>query len=37
VAAAPRHERALVVADVDPEAATGFLARRLAPQRYGDA
>ena len=37
VATAPLHRPALLVADVDPEAATGFLARRLAPDRYRDA
>ncbi|GEJ58584.1 carbon-nitrogen hydrolase family protein [Anaeromyxobacter diazotrophicus] len=34
VAAGPLHEPALVQADVDPAAATGFLAARLAPGRY---
>jgi predicted amidohydrolase len=38
VAAGPLHLEALVVADVDPAAATGYLARRFAPERYrGDA
>jgi predicted amidohydrolase len=36
VAAGPRHREALVVADIDPAAATGYLARRFAPDRYGD-
>jgi predicted amidohydrolase len=36
VAAGPLHREALVVADLDPEAATGYLARRFAPERYGD-
>ena len=34
VAAGPLHREALVVADVDPAAATGHLARRFAPERY---
>jgi predicted amidohydrolase len=37
VAAGPLHEPALVLADIDPAAATGYLARRLAPDRYRDA
>jgi hypothetical protein len=36
VAAGPLHLEALVVADLDPAAATGFLARRFAPERYQD-
>jgi hypothetical protein len=36
VAAGPLHEPALVVADIDPSVATGDLARRFAPDRYGD-
>jgi len=36
VAAAPLHEPALLVVDVDPAAASGYLARRFAPERYGD-
>ncbi|HSD65332.1 MAG TPA: carbon-nitrogen hydrolase family protein, partial [Vicinamibacteria bacterium] len=36
VAAGPLHREALVVAEVDPTAATGYLARRLAPERYRD-
>jgi len=34
LAAAALNEASLLVADVDPAAATGFLARRLAPDRY---
>ncbi|HUL80238.1 MAG TPA: carbon-nitrogen hydrolase family protein [Vicinamibacteria bacterium] len=34
VATGPLHDEALVVADVDPAAATGYLARRFAPDRY---
>jgi ribosomal-protein-alanine N-acetyltransferase len=33
-AIAPRNAAALLVADIDPAAATGWLARRLAPERY---
>jgi predicted amidohydrolase len=29
-------EEALLVADLDPEAATGLYARRYAPDRYGE-
>ena len=29
-------EAALLVVDLDPEAATGLLARRYAPERYRD-
>ena len=29
-------EEALLVADLDPEAATGWYARRYAPDRYGE-
>jgi len=36
VAAAPLHRRALLVADLDPAAATGYLARRYAPGRYAE-
>jgi predicted amidohydrolase len=36
VAAGPLHREALVVADLDPAAATGYLARRFAPERYRD-
>ena len=36
ITAGPLHRPALVVADVDPAAATGYLAKRLAPERYGD-
>jgi len=35
-AGAPRRRETLLVADVDPAAATGYLARRFAPERYGD-
>jgi N-carbamoylputrescine amidase len=34
VVAGPLHHAALVLANVDPAEATGFLARRLAPERY---
>ena len=34
VAAGPLHREALVVAEIEPAAATGYLARRLAPERY---
>jgi len=37
VMASPLHQAALVLAEVDPVAATGFLARRLAPERYREA
>jgi predicted amidohydrolase len=36
VASGPLGREALVVADVDPAAATGYLARRFAPDRYED-
>ena len=36
VAAAPLHREALLVADLDPAAATGYLARRYAPARYAE-
>jgi predicted amidohydrolase len=34
VEAGPLHREALVVAEVDPAAATGYLAKRFAPERY---
>lgn len=34
IAAGPLHREALVLADIDPAAATGYLARRYAPERY---
>ncbi len=34
VAAAPLHDDALMVAEIDPSEATGYLAKRLAPERY---
>ncbi|HUL78604.1 MAG TPA: hypothetical protein VL691_15180, partial [Vicinamibacteria bacterium] len=34
VAAGPLHDEALVLPDLDPAAATGYLARRFAPDRY---
>ena len=36
VASGPLHREALVVVDIDPSAATRYLARRLAPDRYQD-
>jgi predicted amidohydrolase len=36
VTAGPLHDEALVVAEIDPSAATGDLARRFAPERYQD-
>jgi predicted amidohydrolase len=36
VAAGPSHREALVIADLDPAAATGYLARRFAADRYGN-
>jgi len=36
VAAAPLHAAAQVVVEVDPGRATGFLAKRFAPGRYGE-
>ena len=37
VVAGPLHRAALVLADIDPAAATGFLALRFAPERYREA
>ncbi len=36
VASGPLHREALVVADIDSSAATGYLARRFAPDRYAE-
>ena len=36
IASGPLHREALVVVDIDPSAATRYLARRLAPDRYLD-
>jgi predicted amidohydrolase len=36
MAAAPRSREALLVADIEPAVATGYLARRFAPDRYRD-
>ncbi len=36
LASAPLHRAELLVADIDPAAATGYLARRFAPGRYAE-